>query len=117
MLGNDTLAFLGKLDHRQKIDYLSITKGRLRYSLRSQRALDEYRRSPMQQQTVPAFAIFDDYRPTVTITVLIRWLLLSAWLAMANYRVEHDSTWVVFNSMGAALGVANAYLTWRITTG
>ena len=70
----------------------------------------------MQQQAVPAFAIFDDYRPTVTITVLIRWLLLFAWLAMTNYRQDHDADWVAFNLLGAALGVANAYLTWRIVT-
>ena len=48
----------------------------------------------MQQQTIPAFAIFDDYRPTVAITVATRWLLLVTWLATINYRVEHDSTWV-----------------------
>ena len=78
---------------------------------------DENMGTPMQQQAVPAFAIFDDYRPTVTITMLIRWLLLAAWLAMTNYRQEHDSDWVVFNLLGAALGVANAYLTWRIVTG
>ena len=70
----------------------------------------------MQQQSVPAFAIFDDYRPTVTITVIIRWLLLFAWLAMTNYRQAHDANWIAFNLMGAGMGVANAYLTWRIVT-
>ena len=59
--------------------------------------------TPTHQQAVPAFAIFDDYRPTVAITVIIRWLLLFAWLAMTNYRQEHDSDWVVFNLLGAAL--------------
>ena len=71
----------------------------------------------MHQQTIPAFAIFDDYRPTVAITVIIRWLLVSAWLAMVNNRVGHDSTWVAFNLMGAGLAVANGYLSWRILTG
>jgi len=35
---------------------------------------------------------------------------------MTNYRQEHDSDWVAFNLLGAALGVANAHLTWRIVT-
>ncbi len=70
----------------------------------------------MQQQAAPAFAIFDDCRPTVTITVIIRWLLLFAWLAMTNYRQAHDADWVAFNLMGAGMGVANAYLSWRIVT-
>jgi len=73
--------------------------------------------SSTQKQAVPAFAIFDDYRPTVAITVIIRWLLLFAWLAMTNYRQEHDSNWVFFNLLGAFLGAANAYLTWRLATG
>ena len=70
----------------------------------------------MQQQAAPAFAIFDDYRPTVTITVIIRWLLLFAWLAMTNYRQAHDADWVAFNLMGAGMGVANAYPSRRIVT-
>jgi len=70
----------------------------------------------MQQQAAPAFAIFDDCRPTVTITVIIRWLLLFAWLAMTNYRQAHDADWVAFNLMGAGMGVANAYPSRRIVT-
>ena len=68
----------------------------------------------MQQQATPAFAIFDDYRPTVGISVVIRWLLLSAFLAMVNYREEHNSTWIVFNGVGVGLALANAYVTWRL---
>ena len=71
----------------------------------------------MQQQTIPAFAIFDDYRPTVGITVATRWLLLGAWMAMINYREVHDSVWVAFNSMGTGMVVANAYVSWRIIAG
>ena len=78
---------------------------------------DEYMETSTQKQAVPAFAIFDDYRPTVAITVIIRWLLLFAWLAMTNYRQEHDLNWVFFNLLGAFLGAANAYLTWRLATG
>ena len=85
-------------------------------SIHAAKTLDESMTTPIQQQAVPVFVIFDDYRPTVTITVLIRWLLLFAWLAMTNYQQEHDSDWVAFNLLGAALGVANAHLTWRIVT-
>jgi len=39
-------------------------------SIHAAKTLDESMTTPIQQQAVPAFAIFDDYRPTVTITVL-----------------------------------------------
>ena len=68
----------------------------------------------MQQQAIPAFAIFDDYRPTVAIAAAIRWLLLSAFLAMVNYREEFTSTWIVFNAVGVGLVLANGYMTWRL---
>jgi len=68
----------------------------------------------MQKQTVAPFAVFDDYRPTMTIAVAVRWLLLLAWFAMNNYRVELDPTWLALNLMGVSLGGLNAYVTWRI---
>ncbi len=68
----------------------------------------------MQKQTVAPFAVFDDYRPTMIIAVAVRWLLLFAWFAINNYRVELDPTWLAFNLMGISLGGLNAYVTWRI---
>jgi len=70
----------------------------------------------MQNQGLPAFAIFDDYRPTVGIAVVVRWLLLLAWFAMNNYRVEADFFHLVLNLMGTGLALLNAYMTWRLVT-
>ena len=68
----------------------------------------------MQNQRTPAFAIFDDYRPTVAVTVIVRWLLLLFWFALANYRAELDLTHLVVNLMGLAPLALNGYMTWRI---
>jgi hypothetical protein len=68
----------------------------------------------MQNQSAPSFAIFDDYRPTVTIAVAIRWLLLLTWFALNNYRVENDLPHLILNLMGVALVALNGYMTWWI---
>ena len=65
-------------------------------------------------QTTPSFTIFDDYRPMVTVTVVVRWLLLVAWLTINNYRVDYSTIWLTFNLMGGALAVVNGYMTWLI---
>ena len=67
-----------------------------------------------QQQALPPFAIFDDYRPTVTIAVIIRWLLLGVWLFLNNYRVEQDQTHLVLNLMGGGLALLNGWISWRL---
>ena len=71
----------------------------------------------MRQQSLPPFAIFDDYRPTVTIAVIIRWLLLGTWFFLNNYRVETDTIHQVLNLMGAGLALLNGYMTWRLIKG
>ena len=63
----------------------------------------------MQQQAVPAFAIFDDYSPAVTIAVVIRWTLLASWLVLNNYRVEQDTINLALNIMGVGIATLNAY--------
>ena len=68
----------------------------------------------MQNEATPSFTIFDDYRPMVSVAVVLRWLMLLAWMAMNNYRVDHDATWLIFNLMGASVAVTNAYMSWRI---
>jgi hypothetical protein len=52
----------------------------------------------------------------VGIAVVVRWLLLLAWFAMNNYRVEHDLFNLLLNLMGAGLVLLNAYMTWRLVT-
>ena len=68
----------------------------------------------MQDKATPSFTIFDDYRPMVSVAVVVRWLLLAAWMTIINYRNEQDTTWLVFNVMGAGLIIVNAYMSWRI---
>ena len=70
----------------------------------------------MNEQPTPAFAVFDDYRPMVTISVAVRWALLAVWYVIINYRVESDSVLVIFNLMATGLLAGNAYITWRILT-
>ncbi|MBM3942675.1 MAG: sensor histidine kinase [SAR202 cluster bacterium] len=66
---------------------------------------------------LPAFAIFDDYRPTVAMAVAVRWVLLLAWFFLNNYRVEQDLNHSVLNLLGAVLAAVNGYMTWRIWRG
>jgi signal transduction histidine kinase len=68
----------------------------------------------MQSQPVPSFAIFDDYRPTVAIAVVIRWVLLITWFVLNNYRVENDLSNLLLNLMGGGLALFNGYMTWRV---
>ena len=70
----------------------------------------------MQSQATPSFAVFDDYRPTVSFAVLVRWVLLAAWFFVLNYRIEYDRTWVYLTMLGVGLAALNAYVTWRIVT-
>ena len=75
------------------------------------------RQFPVSQQSLPPFAIFDDYRPTITIAVIIRWLLLGVWFFLNNYRVETDSIHLVLNLMGAGLALLNGWVTWQLFQG
>ena len=70
----------------------------------------------MHTHATPEFAIFDDYRPTVRVAVLIRWVLLAVFFFVLHYRIEHDQTWANLNILASALGGLNAYVTWRIVT-
>lgn len=57
----------------------------------------------MLRVATPSFTIFDDYRPMVSVTVVVRWVLLLAFLVINNYRVEQNTTWVTFNVIGVTL--------------
>ena len=70
-----------------------------------------------QRSALPPFAIFDDYRPTVSIAVIIRWLLLGTWFFLNNYRVETDTIHLVLNLLGAGLALLNGFMTWRLIKG
>ena len=64
----------------------------------------------------PSYANLEDYRPTVTFSVLVRWVLLGAWFFILNYRIEYDRTWMYLQLLGVGLAVLNAYVSWRIVT-
>ena len=68
----------------------------------------------MIHQDLPPFAIFDDYRPTITIAVMIRWLLLGVWFFLNNYKVEQDQIHLALNLMGVGLVCLNGWMTWRL---
>jgi len=68
----------------------------------------------MHSQATPSFAIFDDYRPTVSIVVAMRWLMLLGWFFILDYRSDHDYTWVTLNLIAVGLAALNTHMTWRI---
>ena len=42
----------------------------------------------MERKELPTYAVFDDYRYSQLIAVVVRWFLLSAWLFLLNYRSD-----------------------------
>jgi uncharacterized membrane protein (UPF0136 family) len=79
-------------------------------------AIDQLKEEGMEDKRVPQYAVFEDYRPTVSVAVLIRWVLLGAWFFILHYRSEYDRTWMYLQALGAGLAALNAYVTWRIAT-
>ena len=71
----------------------------------------------VERNTLPTYAVFDDYRYTQRIAVVVRWFLLAAWLFVLNYRVEADSTLFILDGMGVALIAVNGYVHWRLWRG
>ena len=58
--------------------------------------------------------VFDDYRYSQRIAVLVRWFLLAAWFAVHNYRADYNSQYFINNGMALGLSALNAYVHWRI---
>ena len=72
----------------------------------------------MESRELPGYAVFDDYRYSQRIAVLVRWFVLSAWLFVLNYRPAEDtSTLAILDGMAAALVVLNGYVHMRIRQG
>lgn len=69
----------------------------------------------MNQGQLPAYAVFDDYRYSQRIAVLVRWFVVLGWLALINYRVSLTTTLLALNLMGAGLLIVNGYTQWRIS--
>ena len=72
----------------------------------------------MEDRSVPTYAVFDDYRYYVRISVVVRWFLLAVWFLLHNTRVpEIDSTFYANNGLAGALAVLNGYANWRLWRG
>lgn len=60
----------------------------------------------------------EDYRYSQRVAVVVRWVVLGAWLALLNYRPDlDDSTLLTLHLLAVPPAVANAYVTWRIKAG
>jgi signal transduction histidine kinase len=66
---------------------------------------------------VPTYAVFDDYRYSQRIAVVVRWFLLATWLSLINYRPDVSPVLFVLNGMGLLLAVVNGYVHWRMGKG
>ena len=72
----------------------------------------------MASRPLPTYAVFDDYRYYVRISVVVRWFLLAVWFLLHNTRVlEIDSTFYSNNGLAGALAVLNGYVNWRLWRG
>ena len=72
----------------------------------------------MESEQSPNYAVFDDYRYSQRIAVVVRWFVVATWLLLINYRSDvGGATLLILNGMGAALTVLNGYVQWRIWRG
>lgn len=67
--------------------------------------------------TLPGYAVFDDFRYSQRIAVMVRWVILGAWLFLLNYRNPDVAQLVILNGLGIALAALNGYVHWRIWKG
>ena len=70
-----------------------------------------------ESENLPDYAVFDDYRYSQRIAVVVRWFLLAAWLFLVNYRPDSGNAIYVLNGMGIALVGLNGFVHWRIWQG
>jgi len=79
-------------------------------------ALNQSRELDMRRSEVPSYAVFEDYRSSQRIAVVVRWFILFTFLALVNFRSD-EAYILAFNAMGAALIIVNGYVHWRIFKG
>jgi len=72
---------------------------------------------PVAAEKLPDYAVFDDFRYSQRIAVMVRWVILGAWLFLLNYRNPDISQLVTLNGLGMTLAVLNGYVHWRIWRG
>ena len=71
----------------------------------------------MNGRALPTYAVFDDYRYTQRIAVVVRWFLLAGFLFIHNYRADPDVPWLINNGLAVSLCGLNAYVHWRVWRG
>lgn len=70
------------------------------------------------QNLKPNYAVGNDYRHNLKISVAVRWFLLAAWFLQFNYRADFTNTTYVPNTLAAfSLVILNTYIHWRIRKG
>ena len=70
----------------------------------------------MERAEIPQYAVFEDYRSSQRIAVVVRWFILITWLALINYRSDEPNL-PALNAMGVAVVILNGYVHWRILKG
>lgn len=71
----------------------------------------------MDDRPVPDYAVFDDYRYSQRIAIVVRWFLLASWFFLHNYRPDIEPTFYVNNALALALSAVNGYVHWRMWKG
>ena len=71
----------------------------------------------MDDRPVPDFAVFDDYRYSQRIAIVVRWFLLVSWFSLHNYRPDIGSAYYINNGLALMLSVVNGYVHWRMWKG
>ena len=66
---------------------------------------------------LPTYAVFDDYRYSQRIAVVVRWFLLATFLILHNYRPDLTVDYLPINGLALTLAGLNAYVHWRIWQG
>ena len=77
-----------------------------------------WRNEEMSDRELPKYAVFDDFRYSQRIAVVVRWFLLVTWFFLHNYRAEpSEPSYFINNGLAAVLSVFNGYVHWRIWRG
>ncbi len=71
----------------------------------------------MDGRQLPPYAVFDDFRYSQRIAVVVRWFLLASFLFLYNYRPDFESSYHTINGLAITLVVLNGYVHWRIRQG
>ncbi|MBI4298287.1 MAG: hypothetical protein HY666_00815 [Chloroflexi bacterium] len=70
----------------------------------------------MEKSSAPNYAVFEDYRSSQGIAVVVRWFMLATWLTLINIRTQ-ESNLPYLNTMGTALSVTCLNLNQRTAYG